>query len=97
MKFSIGSSPACLQVSRPSGHSKAGDFSLRGIRDQVVLLRAAALEGVVEPEPVTDLVCTGVSQAVDRVVATGHRVGQDDDAVIARLRCVRLRERRPTQ
>jgi hypothetical protein len=38
----------------------------------VVLLIASTLEGVIEPEPVADLVSCGVSQVVWRCIACGE-------------------------
>ena len=74
MKFLIGSRPGLVQVSRPIGQLNAGLASAGGVADVVAVAPAAALEGVVEPEPVADLVRRGVALAVDAGVAAGQRL-----------------------
>src|SRR3712207_7060438 len=50
--------------------------------DVVTGTPAAALEGVVEPQPVADLVRGGVAAVVRRDRAAGHRLVEHDDAVV---------------
>ena len=63
----------CVQVSRPVGQPNAADFSAGVSRDLVALADAAALERVVEADPVADLVRRRVAQVVRRRRAAGQR------------------------
>src|SRR5262249_32181997 len=68
-----------------------------GVVDAVALAAAAALEGVVEAEPVADLVGRGVAQVVGGGAAAGERGEQHDHAVVGRVVRVVGREGRPAE
>ena len=61
MKLWIGSLPLDGQVSLPRGQPDGRRLLLGGVGDVVVLVAAATLEGVVQAQPVTDLVGQGVT------------------------------------
>jgi hypothetical protein len=64
----------------------------RSVRDAVARAGAAALEGVVETEPVADLVSEGAAAVVARSrAARDGRVAEDNTVVLRRAR-VRARE-----
>lgn len=66
-----------------AGRAATGSGSLgRGISDVIAVAGAAALEGVVETEPVADLVGGGVAEVVVGEVAAGQGVVQDGAAVV---------------
>ena len=81
MKLWIGSSPGAVQVSAPTGQSNCGSASLRGVGDVVARRAAAVVEGVLEHQPVADLVGQGVALGVLAGGAAGHRLVEHDHAV----------------